>query len=190
MSGKLIIFSAPSGAGKSTIVQYLLGRNLRLEFSVSATSRAPRGAEVHGRDYYYLTAVDFRTKIANNEFVEYEEVYPDLYYGTLKSEIERITSAGNHVIFDVDVVGGLNLKKIFGDRALAMFIAPPGIDVLRTRLINRATDTPEMIEKRVAKAEFEMGFAPKFDVVVVNDDLEKAKAEAEGIIKKFLACDC
>lgn len=186
MSGKLIIFSAPSGAGKSTIVQYLLTRNLNLEFSISATSRALRGAEVHAKDYYFLSAEDFRKKIENNEFVEFEEVYTDIFYGTLKSEIERITSAGNHVIFDVDVVGGLNLKKIFGDNALAMFIAPPGIEELRKRLISRATDSPEMISQRVSKAEYEMSFAPKFDVIVVNDDLEKAKTEAETLISNFI----
>ncbi len=195
MSGKLIIFSAPSGAGKSTLVHHLLKENLQLEFSVSATSRKPRGTEQHGVDYYYLSPAEFREKIANNEFIEYEEVYPDLFYGTLRSEIDRISAKGNNIIFDVDVVGGLNIKKQFGERALAVFIAPPDVDELLNRLKSRGTDTPEMIAKRVDKAEFEMTFAPKFDVIIVNDNLEKAKREAETIIRKFikpqvpLACD-
>jgi guanylate kinase len=186
MSGKLIIFSAPSGAGKSTIVQHLLTKNLSLEFSVSATSRQPRGVEKHGVDYYYLSAEKFREHIDNKEFIEHEEVYKDLYYGTLRSEINRISEKGNNIIFDVDVVGGLNIKKQFGDRALAIFIAPPSIDELLKRLNNRGTDTPEMIAQRVAKAEHEMSFAAQFDVVVVNDDLLKAKDEAEAIIREFL----
>jgi len=195
MSGKLIIFSAPSGAGKSTLVHHLLKENLQLEFSVSATSRKPRGTEQHGVDYYYLSPAEFRERIANNEFIEYEEVYPDLFYGTLRSEIDRISAKGNNIIFDVDVVGGLNIKKQFGEQALAVFIAPPDIDELLNRLKNRGTDTPEMIAKRVGKAEFEMTFAPKFDVIIVNDNLEKAKREAETTIRKFikpqvpLACD-
>jgi guanylate kinase len=186
MAGKLIIFSAPSGAGKSTIVQYLLTKNLNLEFSVSATSRHPRGVEKHGVDYYYLTAEEFRKRIDNKEFIEHEEVYKDLYYGTLRSEINRISDKGNNIIFDVDVVGGLNIKKQFGERALAIFIAPPSVDELLKRLNNRGTDTPEMIAQRVAKAEHEMNFASQFDVVVVNDDLLKAKDEAESIIREFL----
>lgn len=195
MSGKLIIFSAPSGAGKSTLVHHLLKENLQLEFSVSATSRKPRGTEQHGVDYYYLSPAEFRERIANNEFIEYEEVYPDLFYGTLRSEIDRISAKRNNIIFDVDVVGGLNIKKQFGEQALAVFIAPPDIDELLNRLKNRGTDTPEMIAKRVGKAEFEMTFAPKFDVIIVNDNLEKAKREAETTIRKFikpqvpLACD-
>lgn len=187
MQGKLIIFSAPSGAGKSTIVQHLLTRNLDLEFSVSATSRAPRGAEKHGEHYYFLSADEFRKSIDNNEFIEFEEVYRDLYYGTLRSEVERITSKGKNIIFDVDVVGGLNIKKQYGDRALAIFIAPPGVDELRKRLVGRGTDTPEMIEQRVEKAAYELTFAPKFDVVVVNDDLSKAQNETEQIIREFLS---
>lgn len=186
MSGKLIIFSAPSGAGKSTIVQYLLTKNLSLEFSVSATSRLPRGVEKHGVDYYFHTADEFRKRIDNKEFIEFEEVYNDLYYGTLRSEINRISDKGSNIIFDVDVVGGLNIKKQFGDSALAIFIAPPSVDELLKRLNNRGTDTPEMIAQRVAKAEHEMSFASQFDVVVVNDDLLKAKDEAEAIIREFL----
>lgn len=186
MAGKLIIFSAPSGAGKSTIVQYLLTQNLGLEFSVSATSRAPRGSEIHGEHYYFLSAEEFRKRIDNKEFIEHEEVYTDLYYGTLRSEIDRISNKGNNIIFDVDVVGGLNLKKQFGDNALALFIAPPSIDELLKRLNNRGTDTPEMIAQRIAKAEHELSFAPQFDVVVVNDNLQIAQKEAENIIRNFL----
>lgn len=186
MSGKLIIFSAPSGAGKSTIVQHLLTRNLNLEFSISATSRAPRGVEKHGVDYYYLSPDEFRQKIDNQEFLEYEEVYANCFYGTLRSEIDRITSQGKNIVFDVDVVGGLNIKKEFGDRALAVFIAPPSIEILHKRLVGRGTDAPEMIEKRIGKAAFEMSFAPQFDVIIVNDDLDKSKAEAEEIIRKFV----
>ena len=186
MSGKLIIFSAPSGAGKSTLVQYLLGCGFDMEFSVSATSRAPRGTEKHGVDYYYLTLEEFRQKIDNQEFLEYEEVYSNCYYGTLRSEVERITGKGKNIVFDVDVVGGLNIKKEFGDRALALFIAPPSVDELHKRLIGRGTDTPEMIEKRIGKAEYEMTFAPRFDTIVVNDNLEVAKAEAERSIREFL----
>jgi len=186
MAGKLIIFSAPSGAGKSTIVQYLLTQNLGFEFSVSATSRAPRGSEIHGEHYYFLSAEEFRKRIDNKEFIEYEEVYTDLYYGTLRSEIDRISNKGNNIIFDVDVVGGLNLKKQFGDNALALFIAPPSIDELLKRLNNRGTDTPEMIAQRIAKAEHELSFAPQFDVVVVNDNLQIAQKEAENIIRNFL----
>jgi guanylate kinase len=186
MTGKLIIFSAPSGAGKSTLIHHLLTCGFDMEFSVSATSRAPRGNEQHGVDYYYLTPEEFRTKIANDEFLEHEEVYPNCFYGTLRSEVERITSKGKNIVFDVDVVGGVNIKKQFGDRALSMFIAPPSVDVLRQRLINRHTDSDEMIAKRVGKAEYELTFAPQFDVVVVNDDLEQAKKDAEKAISAFL----
>jgi guanylate kinase len=187
MSGKLIIFSAPSGAGKSTIVHHILGCGFNMEFSVSATSRAPRGNEVHGVDYYYLTPDEFRSKIRKNEFLEYEEVYPDSFYGTLRSEVERITGAGKNVIFDIDVLGGINIKKQYEDQALALFIAPPSVETLHQRLINRGTDTPEMIAKRIGKAEFELSFAPQFDKVVVNDDLEVAKQEAEKLIRDFLS---
>jgi len=187
MSGKLIIFSAPSGAGKSTIVHHILGCGFNLEFSVSATSRAPRGNEVHGVDYYYLTPEEFRSKIRKNEFLEYEEVYPDSFYGTLRSEVERITGQGKNVVFDIDVLGGINIKKQYDEKALAVFVAPPSIEVLHQRLISRGTDTPEMIAKRIGKAEFELSFAPQFDKVVVNDDLEEAKKEAERLIREFLS---
>ena len=186
MAGKLIIFSAPSGAGKSTLVQYLLTCGFDLEFSVSATSRAPRGSEKHGVDYYYLTPEEFRQKIANQDFIEYEEVYPNCYYGTLRSEIDRISLKGKNIVFDVDVVGGLNIKENYGARALSLFIAPPSVDVLHERLQKRGTDSPEMIEKRVGKADYEMTFAPMFDKIVINDDLEIAKAEAEHYIREFL----
>lgn len=186
MAGKLIIFSAPSGSGKSTIINYLLTQNLRLRFSISATSRAPRGTEKNGVEYYFLSPEEFRTRIAAGDFLEYEEVYKDKFYGTLKSEVERILAEGDNVIFDVDVVGGCNIKKYYGDRALSMFIQPPSIDELRRRLEGRATDAPEVIESRIAKAAYELSFAPQFDVVVVNDDLDKAKAEALRIIQNFI----
>jgi guanylate kinase len=187
MQGKLIIFSAPSGAGKTTIVRHLLGKDLNLEFSISATSRGKRHTETDGKDYYFLTPEDFRSKIEKDEFLEWEEVYPGTFYGTLKSEIERIRKAGKNVIFDVDVVGGSNMKKYFGDEALAVFVQPPSVDELRNRLISRSTDAPEVIEKRVAKAEYELTFANQFDVIVVNEDLEKAFIEAEDCIRKFIA---
>ena len=186
MNGKLIIFSAPSGAGKSTLVQHLLTCGFDMEFSISATSRAPRGNEKHGVEYYFLTAEQFRQQIDNHEFLEYEEVYPNCYYGTLRSEVKRITSSGKNIVFDVDVVGGINIKEEFGNKALAVFIAPPSKEILHDRLINRGTDSPEMIEKRIGKADYEMTFAPQFDIIVVNDDLEKAKNEAENVIREFL----
>lgn len=186
MAGKLIIFSAPSGSGKSTIINYLLQQDLHLRFSISATSRAPRGTERDGVEYYFLTPDEFRTRIAQGEFLEYEEVYTDKYYGTLKSEVERIQREGDNVIFDVDVIGGCNIKKQYGDRALSMFIQPPSIQHLRERLEGRGTDSPEVIESRVAKAEFELGFADQFDTVVVNDDLATAQKEALEIIRHFL----
>lgn len=182
----VLIFCAPSGSGKSTIVNYLLNKYPELEFSVSATSRAPRGTEKHGEAYYFLSTEEFQQKIKEDAFVEYEEVYEGCYYGTLKSEIERIEMKGNHVVFDVDVVGGCNLKSIFADNALAVFIAPPNVETLRKRLEGRATDSPEMIEQRVGKAEYELTFAPKFDRILVNDDLETALREADEIIKNFL----
>lgn len=185
--GKLIIFSAPSGAGKSTIINYLLSQNLNLQFSISATSRLPRGTEKHGVEYYFHTPDEFRQKISNDEFLEFEEVYQDKFYGTLKSEVERILNSGGNVVFDVDVVGGCNIKKYYGDRALSVFIEPPSIEELRNRLINRGTDSPELIESRVAKAEFEMQFAPQFDVVIKNDDLEEAKAKALKVVTDFLS---
>lgn len=184
---KLIIFSAPSGSGKSTIINYLLTQNLNLAFSCSATSRLPRGAEQHGVEYFFLSPEEFRTRIANDEFLEYEEVYQDRYYGTLKSQVEAQLEAGQNVVFDVDVVGGCNIKKFYGDRALSLFIQPPSVEELRKRLVGRGTDAPEVIESRVAKAEYELTFAPKFDKVIVNDDLEQAKAEALRLIKEFLS---
>lgn len=186
MAGKLIIFSAPSGSGKSTIINHLLKQNLNLHFSISATSRAPRGSEQDGVEYYFLSPEEFRRRIANDEFLEYEEVYTDKYYGTLKSEVERILKEGKNVIFDVDVVGGCNIKKQYGDRALSVFIQPPCVAELRKRLEGRGTDTPEVIESRIAKAEYELGFACRFDVIIVNDDLEKAQAEALKVIGDFI----
>lgn len=186
MAGKLIIFSAPSGSGKSTIINYLLTQNLNLHFSISATSRAPRGTEQNGIEYYFLTPDEFRNHIAAGDFLEYEEVYTDKFYGTLKSEVERILANGDNVIFDVDVVGGCNIKKYYEERALSVFIQPPSIEELRKRLVGRGTDTQEVIESRIAKAEFELGFADKFDVVIINDDLDKAKSEALTVIQNFL----
>lgn len=186
--GKVIIFSAPSGAGKSTLVNYLLrDYDLDLEFSVSATSRTPRGMERHGVEYYFLTPNEFRQKIAEDEFLEYEEVYEDRFYGTLKSEVERILNSGANAIFDVDVVGGCNIKDFYGDKALAVFIMPPSVEELRRRLVARDTDSQEVIESRIAKAEYELTFAPRFDVIIVNDDLEKAKAEIHKVVSDFLS---
>ena len=182
---KVIIFSAPSGSGKSTIINYLLGQQLNLAFSISATSRPPRGNEKHGVEYFFLTPDEFRQRIANNEFLEYEEVYTDRFYGTLKEQL----AAGQNVVFDVDVVGGCNIKKFYGDRALSLFIQPPCIEELRRRLIGRGTDAPEVIESRIAKAEYELSFAPKFDKVIINDDLATAKAQALKVIKEFLGID-
>lgn len=186
MEGKLIIFSAPSGSGKSTIINHLLEKELRLHFSISATSRLPRGEEKDGVEYYFLTPDEFRAKIAADEFLEYEEVYTDRFYGTLKSEVERILSTGDNVVFDVDVVGGCNIKKYYGERALSIFIQPPSIEELRERLTKRATDKPEVIEDRVQKAAHELAFAPQFDVVIVNDVLEKAQKEAADVIRNFI----
>lgn len=183
---KLIIFSAPSGSGKSTIINYLLTQNLNLAFSISATSRPPRGTERDGVEYFFLTPEEFRRRIADDEFLEYEEVYHDRFYGTLKAHVEKQLADGQNVVFDVDVVGGCNIKKFYGDRALSVFIQPPSVEELRRRLVGRGTDTPEVIEDRVAKAQYELSFAPKFDKVIVNDDLEKAKAEALEVITKFL----
>ncbi|MDD3321486.1 MAG: guanylate kinase [Paludibacter sp.] len=186
MSGKLIIFSAPSGAGKSTLVQHLLKCNLDLEFSISATSRAPRGVEKNGVEYYFISPEEFRQKIDNEEFLEYEEVYTDFYYGTLRSEIDRITSKGKNIIFDIDVAGGVNIKENFKEKALSIFIAPPTLEILHERLKKRGTDSDVMIQKRISKANLEMTYAQKFDLVIVNDDLKIAKAEAEQAIKNFL----
>lgn len=187
IEGKAIIFSAPSGAGKTTIVRYLLDHlGDRLEFSISATSRAPRKIEREGKDYHYLSIEDFKKKIESEEFVEWEEVYKDQYYGTLKSEINRIWEKGKHVIFDVDVVGGLNLKEHFGDRALAIFVMPPSIDTLRERLQSRQTETEESIRKRLDKSAREMAYADKFDVILLNDELNKACAQAIEMVSDFL----
>ncbi|MDR3268157.1 MAG: guanylate kinase [Tannerella sp.] len=186
MDGKLIIFSAPSGSGKSTIINYLIRQKLPLRFSVSATSRAPRGNEKNGVEYYFLTPDEFKDKITAGEFLEYEEVYNGLFYGTLKSEAERISADGEHVVFDVDVVGGCNIKKYYGERALSVFIRPPSLEELRNRLENRKTDAPEIIENRLAKAGYELGFASAFDVVIVNDKIETAQAEAFRVVRQFL----
>lgn len=186
MAGKLIIFSAPSGSGKSTIINYLLTQGLNLAFSISATSRPPRGTEQHGVEYFFLTPEEFRSRIENNEFLEYEEVYKDRYYGTLKAQVEKQLEAGQNVVFDVDVVGGCNIKKFYGNRALSVFIQPPSVEELRRRLEGRGTDAPEVIESRIAKAEFELSFAPQFDRIIVNDNLETAKAETLAVIREFL----
>lgn len=186
MKGKLIIFSAPSGAGKTTIVRQLLERGLNLEFSVSATSRPPRPNELHGRDYYFLTLDEFKNRVAAGDFLEWEEVYSDICYGTLKSEVNRICDAGKNVIFDVDVVGGLNIKRQFGEQALAIFVQPPSVEELLTRLKNRSTESEEKIAMRIAKAEHELSYAEKFDVIVVNDYLENAVIEAEKLVRNFI----
>lgn len=184
--GKLIIFSAPSGSGKSTIINYLLKQNLNLAFSCSATSREPRGKEQHGVDYFFLSPEEFRQRIDNDEFLEYEEVYENRFYGTLKSQVEAQLEAGQNVVFDVDVVGGCNIKSYYGNRALSVFIQPPSVDELRRRLLGRATDSIDVINARIDKAEYELTFANKFDVVIVNDDLETAKSEALRVISDFL----
>lgn len=184
---KAVIFSAPSGSGKSTIVSHILKLHPELKFSVSAASRAPRGDEKNGVAYWFISADEFRKRIADNEFVEYEEVYPGSFYGTLKSEVERIWDNGDAIIFDVDVKGGVNLKKYFGDRALSVFIQAPSVEVLRQRLVGRATDSPEAIERRVAKAAEEMTYADRFDHIIVNDDLQKAYADAERLVSDFLS---
>lgn len=186
MQGKLIIFSAPSGAGKTTIVRHLLMRELNLEFSISATSRSKRHNETNAKDYYFLSEDEFRSKIDNNEFLEWEEVYQGTFYGTLKSEIERIRKGGKNVLFDIDVVGGCNIKKFYGHEALSVFVQPPSIEELRNRLITRSTDVLEVIEQRVAKAEYELTFANQFDCIIVNDLLEKALEEAEKCIREFI----
>lgn len=185
-NGKLVIFSAPSGAGKSTLVNYLLPQFPELSFSISATSRSPRGKEQHGKDYYFLSSEEFKARVAQDELLEWEEVYAGTYYGTLRSEVERIWAQGKVVVFDIDVVGALNLKKQFGDRALALFVQAPSVEILEQRLRGRGTDSEEKIQQRVAKATIEMARAPEFDKVVVNDDLDTAKAEALAILKDFL----
>ncbi len=185
--GKLIIFSAPSGSGKTTIVRRLMGEIEGLEFSVSATSRAPRGAEQHGRDYYFLSTEEFDRLVAEDSFVEWEEVYAGTKYGTLRSELERIWAKEHTILFDVDVKGGVRLKEIFGDKALSIFIMPPSVEELRRRLEGRATDSPEKIAQRVAKADEELGYAPRFDVTVVNDNLDEAVAQVRKAVEEFIA---
>jgi guanylate kinase len=188
MRGKLIIVSAPSGSGKSTIVNWLMQEHpeLKLYFSVSCTSRAPRGTEQDGVEYFFLTPEEFRQRIDNDEFLEYEEVYENRFYGTLKQQVERQCEEGQNVVFDVDVKGGMNIKKFYGDESLSLFIQPPSVEELRRRLEGRGTDTPEAIEQRLAKAEYELTFAPQFDRIVVNDDLETAKQETLQVVRTFL----
>ena len=188
MKGKLIIVSAPSGSGKSTIVRWLMEQHpeLKLYFSVSCTSRQPRGTEQDGVDYFFLQPDEFRQKIANGEFLEYEEVDTDRFYGTLKAQVERQREAGQNVVFDVDVKGGVNIKRYYGDEAMSLFIQPPSVEELRRRLEGRATDTPEAIQQRLDKAEYELTIAPQFDHSVVNDDPETAKQEALRLLKDFL----
>ena len=188
MKGKMLIVSAPSGSGKSTIVNWLMREHpeLRLYFSISCTSRAPRGTEKNGVEYFFLTPEEFKAKIQADEFLEYEEVYENRFYGTLKQQVERQREQGQNVVFDVDVKGGINIKKYYADQALTLFIQPPSVEELRRRLEGRGTDTPEAIEQRLAKAEYEMTFAPQFDHIIVNDDLEQAKQETLSIVKAFL----
>ena len=187
--GRLIIFAAPSGSGKSTIINWLMQEHpeLNMHFSISCTSRAPRGTEQDGVEYFFLTPEEFRKKIEADEFVEYEEVYQDRYYGTLKSQVDKQLEQGENVVFDVDVHGAMNIKKAYGDRAMSLFIQPPSIEELRRRLNGRCTDAPEVIEQRIARAEYELSFAPKFDTVVVNDDLQEAKENTLQKIAQFLA---
>lgn len=187
MEGKLFIFCAPSGSGKSTIVQHLMKLNPKLAFSISATSREARQGELNGREYHFISPKVFREKIENQEFIEWEEVYPDQYYGTLKSEVERIWSEGNHALFDIDVVGGLNLKKAYGKKALAIFVMPPSVAILEERLRSRGTDDEASLQKRIGKAEYELSFAPEFDIILINDSLEKALTEAEVLVQEFLS---
>ncbi len=186
--GKLIIFSAPSGTGKSTIISWLMKEHpeLNLAFSISCTSRAPRGTEKHGVEYFFLTPEEFRQRIDNDEFLEYEEVYKDRYYGTLKSQVEHQLKAGQNVVFDVDVKGGVNIKRFYGSEALSIFIQPPSIEVLRQRLVSRATDAPEVIEQRLERAAFELTFADKFDKIVVNDLLDDAEADTLSLVQQFI----
>lgn len=188
-NGKCIIFSAPSGSGKSTIVQWLMAEHpeLKLAFSISATSRPPRGTEQHGVEYFFLSPEEFRSRIAANEFLEYEEVYQDRFYGTLKEQVDNQLKAGQNVVFDVDVKGGCNIKEHYGSKALSVFIQPPSVEELRRRLIGRATDSMEQIEQRVAKAEYEMSFAPRFDRIVINDNLDEAKQQTLDTLRKFLS---
>ncbi|WP_295674992.1 guanylate kinase [uncultured Mucilaginibacter sp.] len=184
--GKLIIFSAPSGAGKTTIVQHLLGKVPQLEFSVSATTRKPRGDEQHGKDYYFISKEEFLHRIAKKQFVEFEEVYTGTFYGTLRTEIERIWAEGKTVIFDIDVIGGLHLKRKYDGQALAIFVQPPSLEVLIERLTGRGTDSPEKLKERFAKAEKELNYAPEFDIILKNHDLQTACSEAEELVRQFM----
>ena len=186
MEGKLIIFSAPSGAGKTTLVRYLLGQDLKLNFSVSACTRPPRTGEIHGKDYYFMPVEEFRQKIDRGEFVEWEEVYKDHYYGTLRSELQRIWDKKEHVIFDVDVQGGMNLKKQFKDRALSVFVRPPSLEDLEERLISRSSEDTEKIKTRIRKAAGEMNYTGQFDRILVNDRLEEAQRQAYVMVEEFL----
>lgn len=185
--GKLIICSAPSGSGKTTLIKHLLKQNLNLHFSISATSRAPRGEEIDGKDYYFLSKEDFMKKVDNHEFVEWEEVYEGIYYGTLKAEIENLLSVGKNVIFDVDVVGGLHLKTYYGERALALFISPPSVEILALRLRLRGTDSEEVISRRLEKSEFELSFGERFDSIIVNEELEASKKEIVRQVSQFIS---
>lgn len=185
--GKLLIFSAPSGSGKTTLVNYLLSEIPEMAFSVSATSRAPRGNEINGKEYYFITLEEFKKRVENGEFLEWQEVYPGRCYGTLLSVVEKMREEGKHVVFDVDVVGGTNIKKYYGDEALSIFIQAPSIEALRERLVGRQTDSMEEIERRLAKADWEMNFAKdKFDTIIINDELETAKSEILAVVKDFL----
>jgi guanylate kinase len=186
MTGKLVIISAPSGAGKTTIVKHLLQSGLNLSFSVSATTRPIRGNEKDGFDYFFLSVDEFKRRISNNEFVEWEEVYKDLMYGTLKSEMERIWKGGQHVLFDVDVRGGINLKKIFGTDSIAIFVMPPSVEELENRLVKRGTESPEKVKMRVEKAREEMSLSNQFDTIIVNHELDRAKKEAVELVSSFL----
>jgi guanylate kinase len=187
MRGKLIIFSAPSGSGKSTIINWLMKHDeLNMAFSISCTSRPPRGTEKNGVEYFFITPEEFRTRIEHGEFLEYEEVYKDRFYGTLKQQVEKQLDKGENVVFDVDVKGGCNIKKYYGDQAMSIFIQPPSIEELRRRLEGRATDTPQVIEDRLARASYELTFASQFDQVVVNDELDKAERNTFDIVKKFI----
>lgn len=188
--GKLIVFSAPSGSGKTTIVQFLLAQEeLKLDFSISATSREPRGQEIHGKDYYFLSLKEFKTKIKSDEFLEWEEVYRDNFYGTLKSEVNRIWAEGKNVIFDIDVVGGLDIKQIYPEKTLAVFVKPPSIDELKIRLKKRKTESEEKINMRVAKASIELATAPQFDHIIVNSNLNDALQEAYGLVSDFVGAE-
>ena len=186
MKGKMIIVSAPSGAGKTTIVKHILSQDLKLEFSISATSRPKREGEIHGKDYYFLTKEEFHSKISNDEFVEWEEVYEGRYYGTLKDEVKRIWGEGNNVIFDVDVKGGISIKKLFPEESLAIFIQPPSVEELKNRLVNRSTDSIKDIQIRVDKATYEMTFVNEFDLYIINNILEEACIKAVDEIQNFL----